>query len=132
MFFEEEKKKNRLTLMREMIFADTAEDQRDALDRLLPMQRADFIDLFEIMPGPTCVHSPVRPALATNSCRIRAKGMRFLADALDKPLSEITRRAEALAEFNPMLGMRRGAHWGSPFPRSTKCRPARFSRPRLK
>ena len=101
MFFEED----RLTLMREMIFADTAEDRRDALDRLLPMQRADFIDLFEIMQGqPVCIRlfdPPLHEFLPHSR-----EGMRFLADALDKPLSEITRRAEALAEFNPMLGMR--------------------------
>ncbi|SUZ30889.1 Pyruvate, phosphate dikinase [Roseibaca ekhonensis] len=101
MFFEED----RLTLMREMIFADTSEDRRDALDRLLPMQRADFIDLFEIMQGqPVCIRlfdPPLHEFLPHSR-----EGMRFLADALDKPLSEITRRAEALAEFNPMLGMR--------------------------
>jgi pyruvate, orthophosphate dikinase len=34
------------------------------------------------------------------------EGLRELAEALDRPLSEVTRRAEALAEFNPMLGMR--------------------------
>ena len=101
MFFEED----RLTLMREMIFADTSEDRRDALDRLLPMQRADFIDLFEIMQGqPVCIRlfdPPLHEFLPHSR-----EGMRFLADALDKPLSEVTRRAEALAEFNPMLGMR--------------------------
>ncbi|NBB98053.1 MAG: pyruvate, phosphate dikinase [Alphaproteobacteria bacterium] len=101
MFFEED----RLTLMREMIFADTSEDRRDALDRLLPMQRADFIDLFEIMQGqPVCIRlfdPPLHEFLPHSR-----EGMRFLADALNKPLSEITRRAEALAEFNPMLGMR--------------------------
>lgn len=101
MFFEDD----RLTLMREMIFADTAEDRRDALDRLLPMQRADFTDLFEIMQGqPVCIRlfdPPLHEFLPHSK-----EGLRFLADALDKPLSEIVRRAEALSEFNPMLGMR--------------------------
>lgn len=101
MFFEDD----RLTLMREMIFADTSEDRRDSLERLLPMQRADFIDLFEIMQGqPVCIRlfdPPLHEFLPHSR-----EGMRFLADALDKPLSEITRRAEALSEFNPMLGMR--------------------------
>ena len=101
MFFEDD----RLTLMREMIFADTSEDRKDSLERLLPMQRADFIDLFEIMQGqPVCIRlfdPPLHEFLPHSR-----EGMRFLADALDKPLSEITRRAEALSEFNPMLGMR--------------------------
>jgi len=101
MFFEED----RLTVMREMIFADTSQDRRAALDRLLPMQRADFIRLFEIMQGlPVCIRlfdPPLHEFLPHGR-----EGLRNLADALDKPLSEITRRAEALAEFNPMLGMR--------------------------
>ena len=101
MFFEDD----RLTLMREMIFADTPEDRSDALERLLPMQRADFIDLFEIMQGqPVCIRlfdPPLHEFLPHSK-----EGLRFLADALGKPLSEITRRAEALSEFNPMLGMR--------------------------
>jgi len=101
MFFEE----NRLTAMREMIFADSPEDRRAALERLLPMQRADFIRLFEIMQGqPVCIRlfdPPLHEFLPHGR-----EGLRTLADALDKPLSEITRRAEALAEYNPMLGMR--------------------------
>lgn len=101
MFFEDD----RLTLMREMIFADAPEDRSDALGRLLPMQRADFIELFEIMQGqPVCIRlfdPPLHEFLPHSK-----EGLRFLADALDKPLSEITRRAEALSEFNPMLGMR--------------------------
>jgi len=101
MFFEDD----RLTLMREMIFADTSEDRRDSLERLLPMQRADFIDLFEIMQGqPVCIRlfdPPLHEFLPHSK-----EGLRFLADALNKPLSEIIRRAEALSEFNPMLGMR--------------------------
>ncbi len=101
MFFEDD----RLTLMREMIFADAAADRSDALDRLLPMQRADFIELFRIMQGqPVCIRlfdPPLHEFLPHSK-----EGLRFLADALDKPLSEIIRRAEALSEFNPMLGMR--------------------------
>ncbi len=101
MFFEDD----RLTLMREMIFADTPEDRSDALERLLPMQRADFRELFEIMQGqPVCIRlfdPPLHEFLPHSK-----EGLRFLADALGKPLSEIMRRADALSEFNPMLGMR--------------------------
>ncbi|MFZ5752072.1 MAG: putative PEP-binding protein [Pseudomonadota bacterium] len=101
MFFDED----RLTVMREMIFADTAKDRRIALDRLLPMQRADFIALFEIMAGlPVCIRlfdPPLHEFLPHDR-----EGMRELAEALDRPLSDVTRRVEALSEFNPMLGMR--------------------------
>ena len=52
MFFEAD----RLTPMREMIFADKPQDRRAALERLLPMQRDDFTELFRIMQGkPVCI-----------------------------------------------------------------------------
>ncbi|MDP4033528.1 MAG: putative PEP-binding protein [Pseudorhodobacter sp.] len=101
MFFDED----RLVAMREMIFADTSQDRAAALARLLPMQRADFVQLFEIMQGlPVCIRlfdPPLHEFLPHSR-----EGLRELAEALDRPLSEVTRRAEALAEFNPMLGMR--------------------------
>ena len=101
MFFDED----RLTVMREMIFADTASDRRIALERLLPMQRADFTALFDIMAGmPVCIRlfdPPLHEFLPQDR-----EGIRELAEALDKPLSDVTRRVEALREFNPMLGMR--------------------------
>ncbi|WP_323041393.1 putative PEP-binding protein [Gemmobacter sp.] len=101
MFFESD----RLIVMRQMIFADDAKDRASALARLLPMQREDFIHLFEIMEGlPVCIRL-FDPPLHEFLPHTR-EGMRELAEALDKPLSEVTRRAEALSEFNPMLGMR--------------------------
>lgn len=101
MFFEDD----RLTVMREMIFADTSHDRAAALARLLPMQRSDFTELFSIMSGlPVCIRL-FDPPLHEFLPHTR-EGMRELADALDKPLSEITRRSEELAEFNPMLGLR--------------------------
>jgi pyruvate,orthophosphate dikinase len=101
MFFE----LDRLTPMREMIFADSSEDRAAALELLLPMQRADFIDLFRIMQGqPVCIRlfdPPLHEFLPADRT-----GMRELAEALDLPLSDVTRRVEALGEYNPMLGMR--------------------------
>jgi len=101
MFFEDD----RLTVMREMIFADDPADRAAALDRLLPMQRADFTELFKIMHGqPVCIRlfdPPLHEFLPSDR-----EGMRDLAEALSLPLSDVTRRIEALSEFNPMLGMR--------------------------
>ena len=101
MFFEDD----RLTVMREMIFADDPADRAAALDRLLPMQRADFTELFKIMQGqPVCIRlfdPPLHEFLPSDR-----EGMRDLAEALSLPLSDVTRRIEALSEFNPMLGMR--------------------------
>jgi pyruvate,orthophosphate dikinase len=101
MFFAE----SRMIVMREMIFADKAADREAVLERLLPMQRADFEDLFEIMRGkPVCIRlfdPPLHEFLPTGR-----EGIRELADALSLPVSTVTRRVDELSEFNPMLGMR--------------------------
>jgi pyruvate,orthophosphate dikinase len=101
MFFTEE----RMTVMHEMIFADTPAGRASAVARLLPMQRADFISLFEIMRGfPVCIRlfdPPLHEFLPSGR-----EGLKELADAMNLPLSQVTRRVEALSEFNPMLGMR--------------------------
>jgi pyruvate,orthophosphate dikinase len=75
------------------------------LDRLLPMQRADFQALFEIMAGQTvCVRlfdPPLHEFLPSDKA-----GLRDLAEQLALPLPEVTDRVHALSEYNPMLGMR--------------------------
>lgn len=110
MFFEGD----RLTVMREMIFAETLEDRKEAIARLLPMQRSDFIELFRIMQGqPVCIRlfdPPLHEFLPSDRA-----GAKELAEALDLPLSDVTRRIEWLSEFNPMLGMR-GVRLGITFP----------------
>jgi pyruvate,orthophosphate dikinase len=101
MFFDP----SRLTVMREMIFAETSEDRRAVLERLLPMQRDDFTQLFRIMEGkPVCIRlfdPPLHEFLPTDRA-----GQRELAEALGLPLSDVTRRIEAMSEYNPMLGLR--------------------------
>ncbi|MCL3882417.1 putative PEP-binding protein [Marivita sp. GX14005] len=101
MFFETE----RLTPMREMIFAQDAKDREAALEIVLPMQRADFLELFRIMQGhPVCIRlfdPPLHEFLPTSR-----SGQRELAEALDIPVSDVTRRIDGLTEYNPMLGMR--------------------------
>ncbi|MFZ3580782.1 putative PEP-binding protein [Loktanella sp. DJP18] len=101
MFFEGD----RLGVMREMIFAATADDRRVVLDRLLPIQRADFIKLFSIMDGrPVCIRlfdMPLHEFLPYDK-----PGQRDLAEQLAMPLTAVTDRVQALSEYNPMLGMR--------------------------
>ncbi len=101
MFFESD----RLTVMREMIFSKSAEDRRLVLERLLPMQRKDFIELFEIMKDlPVCIRlfdPPLHEFLPSDR-----DGMHDLAEALGLPLSDVVRRVETMGEYNPMLGMR--------------------------
>ncbi|SDE12407.1 pyruvate, orthophosphate dikinase [Paracoccus isoporae] len=101
MFFDE----MRLPIMREMIFADSPEDRRVALARLLPIQRQDFSELFHIMAGHPVTIRLFDPPLHEFLPQDR-EGIRGLAESLDLPLSDVTRRIDALSEFNPMLGMR--------------------------
>ncbi|MEP2530080.1 putative PEP-binding protein [Shimia sp.] len=101
MFFEAD----RLIAIREMILADTPEDRSAALAQLLPLQKSSIAELFRIMQGmPVCVRlfdPPLHEFLPTDR-----SGLRDLAEALNLPLSDVTRRVEALGEYNPMLGMR--------------------------
>ncbi len=101
MFFDP----GRLTVMREMIFAQTPSGRAAVLERLLPMQRQDFVQLFRIMEGqPVCIRlfdPPLHEFLPT-----ARTGQRELAEALDLPISDVERRVEAMSEYNPMLGLR--------------------------
>ena len=101
MFFDP----GRLTVMREMIFAETSHGRAAVLARLLPMQRDDFVQLFRIMQGlPVCIRlfdMPLHEFLPTTRT-----GQREMAEALDLPVSDVIRRVQAMGEYNPMLGMR--------------------------
>lgn len=101
MFFEED----RMSVMREMIFAETADGRAAALERLIPMQVADFKDLFRIMSGlPVCIRlfdPPLHEFLPSTR-----EGLREIAEYMGLSVSTVTRRVDALSEFNPMLGMR--------------------------
>jgi pyruvate,orthophosphate dikinase len=75
------------------------------LARLLPLQRADFTDLFAIMAGqPVTIRlfdPPLHEFLPSDKT-----GLRELAEGLSVPLSDVEARVEALREYNPMLGLR--------------------------
>jgi pyruvate,orthophosphate dikinase len=101
MFFDS----GRLTVMREMIFADTSDGRRAVLERLLPMQRDDFTQLFNIMQGQPVTIRLFDPPLH-EFLPMDASGQRELAEALGLPRSDVTRRIEAMREYNPMLGLR--------------------------
>jgi len=95
----------RLTVMREMIFAEDVADRRATLERLLPMQRGDFIELFDLMEGQPVTIRLFDPPLHEFLPSDR-DGILALAEALDLPVSRVAARIENLQEFNPMLGMR--------------------------
>jgi pyruvate,orthophosphate dikinase len=101
MFFEGD----RIDVMREMIVAETVEERRTALAKLLPMQRADFVELFEIMHGtPVTIRlldPPLHEFLPKADDEIDDVAARMGMDPI-----EFRERIEALHEFNPMLGHR--------------------------
>jgi pyruvate,orthophosphate dikinase len=101
MFFEG----NRITAVREMIMADDAEGRKKALDKLLPMQRGDFEELFRIMAGLPVTIRLLDPPLHEFLPKTDAE-MSEVAKATGKDMQTLHARAAALHEANPMLGHR--------------------------
>ncbi len=101
MFFEGE----RIVAMREMILADTEEGRRAALAKLLPMQRQDFADLFEIMSGMPVTIRLLDPPLHEFLPKTNAE-VEEVAKDLGVGADKLRRRAAELHEENPMLGFR--------------------------
>ncbi|WP_319531109.1 pyruvate, phosphate dikinase [uncultured Cohaesibacter sp.] len=101
MFFHEE----RISTIREMIIANSAEDRKQALDKLLPMQRADFIDLFEIMAGLPVIIRLLDPPLH-EFLPSETGDIKLVAEKLGVPEKQLFSRIHTMHEFNPMLGHR--------------------------
>jgi pyruvate,orthophosphate dikinase len=101
MFFEGD----RIVAVREMILADDEKGRRAALAKLLPIQRGDFADLFEIMSGlPVTIRlldPPLHEFLPHTDEEIAE-----VAEAMGADPDKLKRRAQELHEFNPMLGFR--------------------------
>ena len=114
MFFEGD----RIKAMREMILANTEEGRRAALDKLLPIQRADFQGIFEAMDGlgvtirllDPPLHEFVPHQLATQ---------KELANEMGITVEEVKSKCDSLEEFNPMLG-HRGCRLGNTYPEITE------------
>jgi pyruvate,orthophosphate dikinase len=101
MFFEGA----RIVAMREMILADTEKDRRAALAKLLPMQRADFLELFEIMAGLPVTIRLLDPPLHEFLPKTEEE-IAEVAEAMKVSAEKLRLRTDALHEFNPMLGHR--------------------------
>jgi pyruvate,orthophosphate dikinase len=110
MFFDED----RIAAVREMILADDEAGRRAALAKILPMQRQDFVELFEIMDGlPVTVRlldPPLHEFLPHAEEDVAA-----VAEATGLSAEKLMRRAKELSETNPMLGWR-GCRLGVSFP----------------
>ncbi len=117
---------DRIPHMQAMIMARDEKERRKALNKLLPMQRKDFIGLFKAMDGyPVVIRTldpplheflPKREQLMVDLAKLPHADMktkREMAERygvkvseLKKHLPELLRRVEELHEFNPMLGLR--------------------------
>ncbi len=101
MFFEE----RRIRTVREMILAEDEQTRRAALSKLLPMQRADFVELFEIMSGLPVTIRLLDPPLHEFLPHTLGE-VEEVARAMNTDPRRLADRARDLAEFNPMLGFR--------------------------
>ncbi len=114
MFFDGE----RITAMREMILASDIEGRRKALRKLLPMQRGDFREMFEVMDGlPVTIRlldPPLHEFLPHDDSELIP-----LAKSLGVPLDRLRHTVSVLTETNPMLG-HRGCRLGITYPEITE------------
>jgi pyruvate,orthophosphate dikinase len=110
MFFEDE----RIVAMREMILAEDEKGRRAALARILPMQRADFVEIFQIMKGlPVTIRllDPPLHEFLPNTTEEMAEVAKVAGVSID----DVRERAATLKEANPMLG-HRGCRLGITYP----------------
>ena len=114
MFFEGE----RIVAMREMILAEGVEKRREALDKLLPIQRADFEEVFKAMHDLPVTVRLLDPPLH-EFVPHDTKGQQQMADVMGVDVEVIKQKVDDLDEFNPMLG-HRGCRLGNTYPEITE------------
>jgi pyruvate,orthophosphate dikinase len=110
MFFEG----SRITAVRQMILAEDEKGRRAALEKLLPEQRGDFVEIFEVMAGLPCTIRLLDPPLHEFLPHEEAE-FAEVAAAAGVGVEQLKRRAAELHEFNPMLG-HRGCRLGVTYP----------------
>lgn len=114
MFFEGE----RIWAIREMILADDEAGRRKALDKLLPIQRADFEEILEAMDGLGVTIRLLDPPLHEFTPN-DDKTQQEMAEKLGISVDVIREKVESLHEVNPMLG-HRGCRLGNTYPEITE------------
>jgi len=105
---------DRIKAVREMILSDTLDGRKKAIDKLLPMQKGDFIGIFTAMKGlPVTIRlldPPLHEFLPQTDNELQE-----LADEMGVPFEKLKAKNQSLHEFNPMLG-HRGCRLGITFP----------------
>lgn len=114
MFFDPQ----RLPYMQEMILADTEQERRIALDKLLPFQKEDFYGLFKEMKGFPVTIRTLDPPLHEFLPKTN-EAAKELSAIIDVPYEKIMKKAQELHEQNPMLG-HRGCRLGITYPEITE------------
>jgi pyruvate,orthophosphate dikinase len=114
MFFEAD----RITPMREMILADDVEGRKKALAKLLPMQRQDFIEIFEAMEGYPVIVRTIDPPLH-EFLPHTPEEVDELAREINVHPANLQKKIDSLHEANPMLG-HRGCRLGMTYPEITE------------
>jgi pyruvate,orthophosphate dikinase len=114
MFFEEDK----IITMREMILAKDEEGRRKALEKLLPLQKKDFVGIFRAMDGFAVTIRLLDPPLH-EFVPHDEKGQMEMAKVMGISYQDIHDRVEGLMESNPMLGLR-GCRLGNLYPEITE------------
>src|SRR5690606_29672205 len=104
----------RITAVRQMILAEDEAGRRAALAKLLPEQRSDFAQIFEVMVGLPCTIRLLDPPLHEFLPHEEAE-FADVAAATGIDVEKLKRRAAELHEFNPMLG-HRGCRLGVTYP----------------
>jgi len=110
MFFAPE----RISAVREMILSDDTEGRKKALDKILPFQKSDFKEIFEVMKGLPVTIRLLDPPLHEFLPHTDEE-LRILAHSMEVPFEKLKTRNKSLEEFNPMLG-HRGCRLGVTYP----------------
>ncbi|MHB8058175.1 MAG: pyruvate, phosphate dikinase [Desulfuromonadaceae bacterium] len=110
MFFDAE----RIAAVREMILSEDVEGREMALNKILPMQKGDFIGLFREMKGLPVTIRLLDPPLHEFLPQ-EEKDIVELSRTMKVPVSALKHKIESLHEFNPMLG-HRGCRLGITYP----------------
>lgn len=110
MFFGEE----RISTFQQMILANNKKDREKVLEKILPLQKSDFLEIFKIMGNSPVIIRLLDPPLHEFLPQ-KDEDLKNLSEKSGIPFEELRNRAENLKEINPMLG-HRGVRLGITFP----------------